>query len=75
MKEMFANSVEPDTLESLLDSMRQRTEVIPLHNDAYRLHLPGPDVGPFANFGKPGYEAQTRELLRLSRELSDERDD
>lgn len=40
-----------------------------LNNDAYRYHLPGPDSNPFRNFGKPGHEAETRELLRLAGEL------
>ena len=40
----------------------------PLNNDAYRLRLPEPGSNPFANLGKPGYEAETRELLRLAEE-------
>lgn len=39
-----------------------------LHNDAYRIRLPAAGSDPFANLGKPGYEAETRELLRLAAE-------
>jgi hypothetical protein len=39
-----------------------------LHNDAYRFRLPEPASNPFANLGRPGYEAETRELLRLDQE-------
>lgn len=40
-----------------------------LHNDAYRLQLPDQGSSPFRNVGKPGHEAETRELLRLSEGL------
>ncbi|PKW25401.1 AbiV family abortive infection protein [Phycicoccus duodecadis] len=38
-------------------------EVLP--NTAYRFNPPGGDRKPFDTFGKPGYEAQTRELIAL----------
>lgn len=71
MREIF-NSVEgfdEKQLEQILDSMRQGRGPQPLNNDGYRLHLPGPEANPFANVGKRGYEAQTRELERLAAEI------
>ena len=41
----------------------------PLPNAAYRFNPPETDRSPFRNLGKPGYEAETRELMRLAREL------
>jgi hypothetical protein len=55
--------------DSVFDGMRQGRAATPLNNDAYRLHLSNPDSNPFANLGKPGYEAETRELLRLTEEI------
>lgn len=46
----------------------------PLNNAAYRFNPPGADRTPFRNLGKPGYEAETRELLALKEEL-DRRDE
>jgi AbiV family abortive infection protein len=69
MRELYSDlpGAEPD--ESVFDSMRQGQAGTPLKNDAYRLHLPGADANSFKNFGKPGYEAETRELLQLAEEL------
>ena len=43
----------------------------PLNNAAYRFNLPGveTDSSPFRHMGRPGYEAETRELLRLKEDL------
>lgn len=41
----------------------------PLPNAAYRFNPPAADRSPFRNLGKPGYEAETRELMRLARDL------
>lgn len=60
---------DPDFVERLIDGMGEGTEGRKLNNDAYRLKLPDPGSEPFANVGKPGYEAETRELLRLRDEL------
>jgi hypothetical protein len=38
-------------------------------NAAYRFNPPGDDRSPFRTFGKPGYEAGTRELILLARDL------
>ena len=40
-----------------------------MNNDAYRLHLPEPGSDPFENLGRRGYEAQTRELIRLAEQV------
>ena len=40
-------------------------------NAAYRFNPPGADRTPFRNLGKPGYEAETRELVWLSQELDE----
>lgn len=68
------NGVKPEVLETILDAQRRGKEGRELRNDAYRLHLPGPDSNPFENVGKPGYEAETRELIWLSKDL-DEREE
>lgn len=39
-----------------------------LNNESHRLRLPGPGSAPSPNLGRPGYEAETRELLRLAQE-------
>jgi len=44
----------------------------PLPNVTYRFNLPDADENPFRNVGKPGYEAETRELLRLAWEVERE---
>jgi AbiV family abortive infection protein len=49
--------------EGYLNGLRQGQEGVRLNNDAYRLHLP---ENAFANLGKPGYEAETREVLWLA---------
>lgn len=43
-----------------------------LPNAAYRFNPPEADRSPFRNVGRPGYEAETRELMRLARELERE---
>jgi hypothetical protein len=64
-----APGVDESMVEKIIDGMRQGSEAKPLNNDAYRLRLHEPDNKPFANMGKPGYEAQTRELLRLAERI------
>jgi hypothetical protein len=64
-----APGVDKTLVEDIIDSMRQGTEATRLNNDDYRLRLPGPGSNPFANLGKPGYEAETRELMRLAEEI------
>ncbi|SNS69836.1 abortive infection protein, AbiV family [Geodermatophilus pulveris] len=65
---------DPDrpTPPELLDAMRQGTPGKPINNAAYRFNQPSADQTPFLNMGKPGYEAETRELLRLADEVNPE---
>jgi AbiV family abortive infection protein len=63
------DGIDDAVIESIVDGMRLGKEGTPLNNDAYRLHLPEPGSNPFTNMGKPGYEAETRELLRLAGEV------
>ncbi len=60
---------EARTPRWLLDSMREGILGKPLNNAAYRFNPSGADRSPFRNLDKPGYEAETRELLRLAEEL------
>ncbi|MFI5489197.1 AbiV family abortive infection protein [Micromonospora echinaurantiaca] len=69
MREMFSGIPGLVSNEEFYDSMRQGREGRRLNNDDYRLHLPEPGSNPFENLGKPGYEAETRELMRLVEEL------
>lgn len=56
----------------LRQSMKQGVPGKPLQNVAYRFNPPGVDRSPFRNVGKPGYEAETRELMRLAQELDEQ---
>lgn len=52
-------------IAEMVESMRAGDPGSELHNDAYRYFLSGPGSSPFENVGKPGYEAQDRELQNL----------
>jgi AbiV family abortive infection protein len=69
MREMFSDVPVVASDEEFYESMRQGREGRKLNNDGYRLHLPELGSNPFENLGKPGYEAETRELMRLTEEL------
>lgn len=69
MREMFSDLPVLASDEELYESMRQGREGRKLNNDGYRLHLPEPGSNPFEDLGKSGYEAETRELMRLAEEL------
>ncbi len=56
----------------LSNALREGTPGTPLNNAAYRFNQPSADQNPFQNLGKPGYEAQTRELQRLAEEMNQE---
>lgn len=56
-------------ITDLVESMTEGTPGEPLRNAAYRFNPPGADRSPFRKLGEPGYEAETRELLRLKQEL------
>lgn len=63
------DSTDDQFVDRLLTAMKVSVPGTPLNNDEYRLHLPSPDVSPFANLDKPGYEAQARELQRMAEKL------
>lgn len=46
-------------------SLREGIPGQPLANAAYRFNVPGADRGAFDDLGKPGYEAQTREIAQM----------
>lgn len=52
-------------------SMKQGVPGKPLPNAAYRFNPPGADRSPFRNVGKTGYEAESRELMRLAQKLDE----
>lgn len=64
-----ADEASRDFHADLRRSMKEGIPGEPLSNAAYRFNPPETGRSPFRNFGKPGYEAETRELLRLAREL------
>lgn len=68
------SSVDGETAERLVASMRDGQEGQRLNNNAYRLHLPAPGSDPFRNAGSPGYEAQDRELRRLTEKMHKDSD-
>ncbi|WP_083888054.1 AbiV family abortive infection protein [Nocardia asiatica] len=69
IRKLLMNAMGDDGFdETTLDVLRHGRPGMTLNNDAYRLRLPSPGSNPFQNMGKPGYEAQTRELLRLGEE-------
>jgi AbiV family abortive infection protein len=61
--------------ESFFEQMRNGREGVPLNDDAYGFRLPAPGSDPFAYLGKPGYEAETRELFRLADQFPDNESD
>ncbi|MEO6115765.1 MAG: hypothetical protein ABIP57_04580 [Jatrophihabitantaceae bacterium] len=66
-RQLYADAgVDEETIDDLLASQRAGRPGHVLNNDAYRLHLPAAGADPFANVGRPGHEAETRELLRLA---------
>jgi len=69
-KSLHDGGVEPEHLSLIIDGMREGVPGRALNNDGYRYVLPGPDASAFENVGKPGYEAQDRELRRLWREVA-----
>lgn len=59
---------DPELREALLVGVPGE----PLNNAAYRFNPPGADRSPFRNLGKPGYEADTRQLAWLAEDLERE---
>lgn len=66
-RRLFQN-VDQQIVADMVESMRQGTKGEKLNNAAYAFHLP---ANPFANVGRPGYEAQDRELWGLMQEPED----
>lgn len=60
--------VDPDMVTSIIKSMREGTKGKKLNNADYAFILP---ENPFENVGRPGYEAQDRELQALMRDGQD----
>ncbi|WP_104162815.1 AbiV family abortive infection protein [Cryobacterium sp. N22] len=69
MRALFGDTLDAQMLNEILDSARVGTNGIALRNDMYRLHLRHAGTSPFENMGKPGFEAETRELHRLAKEV------
>lgn len=65
MREVLAGTGDEELIEDMLAGMREGVKGKRLNNDAYRLRLPDPESNPFENLGKPGYQAETRELMRM----------
>ncbi|HEY3546152.1 MAG TPA: AbiV family abortive infection protein [Propionicimonas sp.] len=63
-----------DFRAELRQSMREGIPGEPLPNAAYRFNPSGTDKSSFRNLGRPGYEAETRELLNLAGQLDEEGD-
>ena len=63
---------EADFVEQMKQSLREGRKGTPLKNDAYRFNPPGVVRNPFENLDKPGYEAETRELLALAESFEQE---
>ncbi|WP_199043142.1 AbiV family abortive infection protein [Glycomyces salinus] len=69
-----ANAHGPDgSQRAFYQALREEVPGEPLSNSAYRFNRSGSDQNPFRNFGKPGYEAETIELIALSEELNQEK--
>lgn len=57
----------------LKQALKEGTPGSVLTNAAYRFNPSGEERAPFRNLGKPGYEAETRELMGLAQRI-DQRD-
>lgn len=69
-----SDRLDQEVKDDLIASMREGSRGEPLNNAAYRFHRPeDDDPNPFRDVGRPGYEAQSRELLWLAERLDAER--
>jgi AbiV family abortive infection protein len=75
MRRSLVRMDNSDFVEHMLESMRLGVQGETLNNHAYRIKLPEPGSNPFATLGKPGYEAETRELLMLAERIGLEADE
>jgi len=69
MREALSRIDNREVVENMLNAMRKGKPGQRLNNDTYRLKLPEPGSSPFANVGRAGYEAESRELMRLAKEV------
>ena len=69
MREALSRIDNREVVENMLNAMRKGKPGQRLNNDTYRLKLPKPGSSPFANMGRAGYEAESRELMRLAKEV------
>ena len=60
------HGVDPEIVEEIVELMRVGTTGVKLHNTGYAFVLP---QNPFENVGRPGYEAQDRELWALVQDM------
>lgn len=72
--EVEADSPEQrEIFKDMRESMKEGTPGTPLNNAGYRFNPPDADrSNPFRNLGKPGYEAETRELIQLAESFEQE---
>lgn len=63
--------VDPEIAEQIIESMRQGTKGTKVAIATYSFTLP---ENPFENIGRPGYEAQDRELAALAEDLAADED-
>lgn len=68
---IWGDRLPDETRQLIAEGMRLGKAGTTLNNAAYRLHLPAPGTAPFANLGRPGYEAETRKLLALQEALTE----
>jgi AbiV family abortive infection protein len=74
LRDALQRAVESGPRDSILETLGDEVPGVPLTNAAYRFNPPDADRSPFRNLGKPGYEAETRELILLQEELDRECD-
>lgn len=63
--EGLIQALPPEMRAEFERTLREGTPGDPLTNAAYRFNQPGERQNAFRNLGRPGYEAQTREIARL----------
>ncbi|KQU45806.1 hypothetical protein ASG84_10885 [Rhodococcus sp. Leaf278] len=63
--------VDPSIVEQVVESMSVGAKGVDLRNASYAFVLP---ANPFDNVGRPGYEAQDRELWALAQDIEESSD-
>jgi AbiV family abortive infection protein len=71
------DGIDAAEVDRMCEDMRAGKPAGVLNNYAYRLRLPEPGANPFANLGRRGHEAESRELFHLAAQigLSDSSDE